>query len=165
MARILLVEDEEAVAIATKTVLALEKHVIDLCDSGAVAEHLIKTVEYDLLILDWGLPDTTGLEICRHYRIAGGTAPILFLTARSSVRDKTLGFSDGADDYMTKPFEMAELVLRVNALLRRPRQTVSSVLKAGDINLPIRLRQIAGEHRFRKEVGAVVQPGVRDRIQ
>jgi DNA-binding response OmpR family regulator len=135
VARILLVEDEVPIAVATRTALSHDKHVVDLCDNGRDAEDWLKSVDYDLIILDWGLPDTTGLEICRHYRMAGGTAPILFLTGRTSVRDKTLGFTDGADDYLTKPFEMAELVLRINALLRRPRQTVQSVLKAGDVEL------------------------------
>src|SRR5215831_997140 len=129
MARILLVEDEESIARATKSALEQERHVVDLSMTGQDAEERLRTTDYDLLILDWGLPDTTGLEICRLYRRMGGTAPILFLTARSSVRDKALGFGDGADDYVTKPFEPKELSLRINALLRRPRHMISNIIK------------------------------------
>jgi len=135
MARILLVEDEESIAHATKSALEHERHVVDLSMTGQDAEERLRSTDYDILILDWGLPDTTGLEICRIYRQRGGTAPILFLTGRSSVRDKALGFSDGADDYLTKPFDLKELTLRINALLRRPRQMVDNILKVADIEL------------------------------
>jgi DNA-binding response OmpR family regulator len=135
MARILLVEDEDSVALSTRLLLEHERHIVDLCTTGSDAEALIRSVDYDVLILDWGLPDTTGLEICRSYRCSGGTAPIMFLTARNSLREKTLGLTDGADDYLTKPFDLKELVLRVTALLRRPRQKVDTVIRVADIEL------------------------------
>jgi OmpR-family two-component system manganese-sensing response regulator len=135
MARALLVEDDEAIAAVAKVLLEQDRHVVDLCTTGKDAEQLLRSIDYDILILDWGLPDTTGVEICRDYRRAGGMAPILFLTARSSMRDKALTLGDGADDHLTKPFELKELSLRVNVLLRRPRQRVHSVLKAGDLEL------------------------------
>ncbi|HEY9713998.1 MAG TPA: response regulator transcription factor [Chroococcales cyanobacterium] len=135
MARILLVEDDEAIGQIAKQAMTHERHVVDLCMMGSEAEEHIRSVEYDLLILDWGLPDTTGLEICRMYRMAGGLAPILFLTARASVREKTLGFTSGADDYLTKPFDVRELILRINALLKRPKQAIDSRIQAGDVEL------------------------------
>src|SRR6185437_9684419 len=135
MARILLVEDEETVAIVTKAALEHERHIVDLCDNGQDAEANLRSVDYDIIILDWGLPDTTGLEICRLYRRSGGTAPVMFLTSRNTIREKALGLSDGADDYVTKPFEMKELVLRIQALLRRPRQKVESIIRVADIEL------------------------------
>jgi DNA-binding response OmpR family regulator len=78
MARVLFVEDEEPIALATKAALEQERHVVDHCSKGEDAEMQIRSVDYDILILDWGLPDTTGLEICTSYRRAGGTARCCF---------------------------------------------------------------------------------------
>lgn len=135
MARILIVDDDESLGDTVRQTLAREMHTVEVCTNGADAEAFIQAVDFDLLILDWGLPDTTGLEICRLYRSRGGASPVLFLTARTAIREKTLAFTSGSDDFLTKPFDMRELVLRISALLKRPKQVVQFNLKAGDIEL------------------------------
>jgi DNA-binding response OmpR family regulator len=95
----------------------------------------LRNCQYDIIILDWALPDTTGLEICRTYRAEQGVTPIVMLTGRGSVSDKEIGLDSGADDYLTKPFNMKELSARLRALLRRSTQQPSNVLKAGELTV------------------------------
>lgn len=121
MAQILIVEDDPAVSSALARWLKKSGHlVVHAPNAVAAAEHLDSS-EFDLLILDVELPDKNGFEILAEYRKAGCTALALFLTGRSSLADKVIGFQHGADDYLTKPFEAAELMLRVDALLQRSR--------------------------------------------
>ncbi len=90
------------------------------------AREILKTKsDFDLLILDWGLPDGSGIDLCREYRECHGASPVLILTARTSIDDKEEGFDSGADDYLCKPFSVSELLARVESLLRRPRKFVS----------------------------------------
>ncbi|HEY9714132.1 MAG TPA: response regulator transcription factor, partial [Chroococcales cyanobacterium] len=79
----------------------------------------LDTYKYDLIVLDWQLPDTTGIEICREFRGKGGMTPVLFLTGKNTITDKEHGFDSGADDYLTKPFHLKELSMRLRALLKR----------------------------------------------
>jgi OmpR-family two-component system manganese-sensing response regulator len=95
----------------------------------------VHSVTYDLLILDWELPDGTGLDICLEYRRAKGTGGVLFLTGRSHINDKLTGLESGADDYLTKPFDMRELLSRVRAILRRPPVVGYKTITVRDIEL------------------------------
>ncbi len=129
--RILLVEDEVKLAKATKRALELQSHQVEIVHDGATGFELAATERYDLLILDLMLPHMDGMEICRQLRSADITTPILMLTAKGQLHDKTNGLDSGADDYMVKPFAMEELFSRIRALSRRslkPKQTVLSVL-------------------------------------
>lgn len=135
MPKILIVEDDQGVAKLIQFTLEAERYVVDHCSTCADALHALRVGEYDLLILDWALPDSTGVELCKQYRAMGGHKPILMLTARGSSRDKVTGLSAGADDYVVKPFDPDELVARAMALLRRPPHISDKVLRSASIEL------------------------------
>ena len=107
----------------------------ELVADGAEGLSRVKVYDYDLLILDWELPGTPGIEILKAYRARGGLAPVLMLTGRGSVNDKEMGLDAGADDYLTKPFHAKELTARLRALLRRPEGYLGDILKVGAISL------------------------------
>jgi DNA-binding response OmpR family regulator len=123
--RILLAEDDEAVAKSVAAYLSFGNHLVETSHNGLDALQSALAGNFDLLILDWDLPDTTGLEIVRRVRAEGSPVPIIMMTGKSSLVDKESGFSSGVDDYVTKPFAMQELGMRVAALLRRASQTVT----------------------------------------
>lgn len=119
--RILLVEDEEDLAAAIRAMLQREGHVVDHCPGGYEGFALLNgaRARYDLAILDWMLPDLSGVDLCRRTRAAGLAMPLLILSARSSTADRVEGLDAGADDYLGKPFAMEELLARIRALQRR----------------------------------------------
>ena len=117
--RILLVDDEVELTDPLSRVLTREGYSVDVAYDGVLGSQLAAQGGYDLLILDWMLPQATGLEICQQLRRTGQTTPVLFLTAKDTVDDRVQGLDAGADDYLVKPFELRELLARVRALLRR----------------------------------------------
>ncbi len=133
MAKVLLVEDELDLASLINNWLAREHHLVEVVHDGATALHKLKVAKYDVIILDVMLPGMNGFEVCRQYRQSRGATPILFLTAKSSLQDKELGFLAGADDYLTKPFHLKELEYRVKALLRRGTIAGSNTFQIGDV--------------------------------
>jgi DNA-binding response OmpR family regulator len=135
MAKIVVVEDDKDLVNLIKGILSVERHTIDSVHDGHEALAIIQMHPYDLVILDWMLPGRTGTEICKDYRARGGAAPILMLTAKSTIDDRAEGLDSGADDYLTKPFHPKELSARVRALLRRPQAVMAKTLKAADIEL------------------------------
>jgi two-component system alkaline phosphatase synthesis response regulator PhoP len=116
---ILLVEDEEAMRMVLTDRLRCEGYAVDFASDGKLGLAKATSLPFDLIILDVMLPGRDGLDICRTLRGAGLRTPILLLTARSATADKIVGLKLGADDYLTKPFDMFELAARVEALLRR----------------------------------------------
>jgi len=116
---ILLVEDEEALSMALGDRLRSEGYMVEAVSDGVTAFHRATTSRFDLLILDIMLPGRNGLDLCQDIRRTGLATPILFLSARSETADKIVGLKLGADDYVTKPFDLKELITRVEALLRR----------------------------------------------
>ncbi len=118
--RILLVDDEVELAEPLGRLLRREGYAVDVATTGDSGDRLAQHDTYDLLILDWMLPEVSGLEICRHLRSRGDATPVLFLTAKDTIDDRVAGLDAGADDYLIKPFELRELLARVRALLRRP---------------------------------------------
>jgi two-component system, OmpR family, manganese sensing response regulator len=137
--KILLVDDETELSDSLNRILLQEGYEIDIADNGATGMELALKNQYDLLILDWMLPQYSGLEICREVRSHSLTTPVLFLTAKDTVDDRVDGLDAGADDYLVKPFELRELLARVRALLRRSSldNINSDRLKVADLELDL----------------------------
>ncbi|APR82418.1 two component transcriptional regulator, winged helix family protein [Minicystis rosea] len=131
--KILIVEDDTKVARFLARVLTEEGFMADLCASGEGAVEQARSGVYDLVVLDWMLPDLDGLSVCRELRRLGMAIPILMLTARGELRERVLGLTTGADDYLVKPFEIEELLARVRALLRRA--ATATRLVHGDLEI------------------------------
>lgn len=121
--RILLVDDEVELTEPLSRVLSREGYGVDIAYDGESGSELASQGDYDLLILDWMLPQRSGLEICQQLRSQGLTTPVLFLTAKDTLDDRVKGLDAGGDDYLVKPFELRELLARVRALLRRSAAT------------------------------------------
>jgi two-component system, OmpR family, alkaline phosphatase synthesis response regulator PhoP len=140
---ILLIEDEEALRIALRDRLRGEGYVVDTAVDGEEGLEKATGLPFDLLILDITLPYRNGFDLCREIRQAGLATPVLFLSARHETVDKVVGFKLGGDDYVTKPFEAAELMVRVEALLRRaPVHSGRGVHKIGSIQVDIARKQV-----------------------
>ena len=133
--RVLLVEDEKKVADIIVRGLKAERYAVDVHHDGQSAWEAANTCDYDLIILDLMLPGLTGTEILEKVRRKNQHVPVLILTARDGMADKIKNFETGADDYLTKPFAFAELLLRVKALLRRGPVNRDSVLRVGDLEI------------------------------
>jgi two-component system, OmpR family, response regulator len=133
--RIIVVEDDRDLADGISRSLSKTGHAVDVVTDGLLAEAALRATSYDLVILDLQLPKRNGLEVLRHYRSAGGQAPVLILTARSTVEDRVSGLDAGADDYLAKPFDLHELEARVRSLLRRSNATLTPILRHGPLSL------------------------------
>src|SRR5881392_3195001 len=140
--RILVVEDEEKVSRFVSRGLIAERFAVDVARDGKTGWELAQTYQYDLIILDLMLPGLTGGEVLHRIRKSKSQVPVLILTARDSVSDKVEHFEAGADDYLTKPFAFAELLVRVKALLRRGPVTRASILRIGDLELDRLAQQV-----------------------
>ena len=142
--RLLLVEDDPRVSGFIKKGLEAERYSVDIAADGEQGLDMGLSGLYDLVILDVLLPVRSGIELCREFRANDIKAPVLMLTAKDTVEDKVAGFGVGADDYLTKPFAFEELLARVQALLRRPREmALSPVLQIADLSLDMNTHEIA----------------------
>jgi DNA-binding response OmpR family regulator len=135
MTRVLVVEDELKLGSALETGLREAQYTVDLALDGEEALNFAQTVAYDVIVLDILLPRVDGLEVCRRLRAAGTRTPILLLTARDALQDKVAGLDSGADDYLTKPFALDELLARLRALLRREAANKEPLLRVADLTL------------------------------
>ncbi len=140
--RILVVEDEKALAGRLTAALGAAGYAVDCAGDGASAEFLGRTEAYDAAILDLGLPRMDGLTLLQRWREAGVATPVLVLTARASWHEKVLGIDGGADDYVTKPFQIEEVLARLRALIRRAAGHVSPSLRCGPIVLDPRASRV-----------------------
>ena len=141
--RILIVEDERKIARALGRALKNEKYAVDISYDGTDAYVMAGMIDYDLLILDRMIPgDYDGLSLTKKLREEGKNVPILLLTALGATQDKTEGLDGGADDYLTKPFALDELLARVRALLRRPQTSVETVLRVADLSLDLNTHEV-----------------------
>ncbi|TVQ35512.1 MAG: DNA-binding response regulator [Geminicoccaceae bacterium] len=155
--RLLIAEDEPELAEQLKDAMSDAGYAVDLAFDGEEALHLGQTEPYDAVILDLGLPVIDGIQVLERWRRAGRTMPVLVLTARDRWSDKVAGMDAGADDYVAKPFHMAELLARLRALIRRATGHASAELVCGPVRLDTRAAAVtvAGEpvrltgHEFR----------------
>ena len=133
--RILVVEDNQEVARQLKDTLESELFVVDVAGDGEKGWFMGDTESYDAVVLDLGLPKLDGLTVLQRWRQGGNSVPVLILTSRDTWREKVAGLRAGADDYLAKPFELEELLARIEALLRRATGHSSPVLKSGPVEL------------------------------
>lgn len=133
--RVLVVEDDVQLSGRLTTALVTAGYVVDAARDGVRADYLAGTERYDAVVLDLGLPRVDGLTLLRRWRDAGTTTPVLILTARGTWSEKVTGIDGGADDYVTKPFNMEELLARVRALIRRAAGRTQPLLRCGGITL------------------------------
>jgi len=133
--RILVVEDEHKIANSLKKGLEQESYAVDLAYTGNDGYDLASSENYDLIILDVMLPEMSGIEICKKLREKNIHTPILMLTAKGQLSDKVEGLNSGADDYLTKPFAFEELLARIKALGRRPKNSTGSTYQVSDLTL------------------------------
>lgn len=144
-ANLLIVEDEAGLVTTLKDRLRKEGYAVTVAKDGSAGFELASQGKFDLILLDVMLPGQSGLAVCQKLRQLGTTTPILMLTARRQTMDKVVGLRTGADDYLTKPFKMAELLARVDALLRRSVQTAAPSVRHqfGDIQIDIRSTEVS----------------------
>lgn len=140
--KILVVEDDRTVGQYVKRGLEEQQYIADLVADGVEGLRVVSSAPYDLLILDLRLPGMTGLEVLRTLRDRGLTLPVLVLTAQDSVEFKVDALRAGADDYVTKPFSFEELLARVEALSRRPKQLTARALRVADLELDLESREV-----------------------
>lgn len=133
--KILLVEDEKKIAETLKKGLSEQLYHVELCYDGTLAKHLFESRPFDLIILDINLPGINGYDLCRMIRASNERIPVIMLTALNSTDDKVIGFDAGADDYIVKPFDFVELLVRIRALLKRLYQAPhpQTILKVEDV--------------------------------
>lgn len=140
--KILLVEDDQALAEGLATSLRDAGLLVEIAADGRTADFRVSTERYDAVVLDLGLPDGNGTQWLSGWREQGVDLPVLILTARERWSDKAAGFSAGADDYVTKPFETAEILFRLRALVRRAHGHAHPVIRVGDIALDTHAAQV-----------------------
>jgi len=140
--RILLVEDERKVASFVARALREDAHAVDIADTGEQALEMAEGVVYDLIVLDIRLPGLSGIQVCRELRQSGTRSPVLMLTARGLVEQRVEGLDAGADDYLTKPFALAELRARVRALTRRGLNRGDYILRCGNLEVDRQSRRV-----------------------
>jgi two-component system copper resistance phosphate regulon response regulator CusR len=133
--RLLLVEDDEGIIRFLEKGLREAKYAVDVARDGDDALYKTSLNDYDVVILDIMIPGRDGLEVCRELRNRGSKVPVIMLTARDDVRDRVLGLDVGADDYLTKPFQVSELLARLRALMRRGPALKSTVIEIGDLRI------------------------------
>jgi DNA-binding response OmpR family regulator len=172
--RLLVVEDEPRMEEVLRRALEQAGFVVDAVSRCADAREALMLLPYDAAVLDLGLPDGDGINLLRELRRTGNGLPILILTARDAVEDRVLGLDAGADDYLVKPFAMAEMIARVKALLRRPGGALGTVLTAANLcfdtigrdlridNQPVALprREVAILEHLMRRLGRVVPKAV-----
>ncbi|HEY9715595.1 MAG TPA: response regulator transcription factor [Chroococcales cyanobacterium] len=142
MANVLTVDDDLQLCNSLNEWLEAESHQVTTCHSGFAGKEKLASEKFDLVILDLGLPDIDGVEVCKWFRDKGGITPVVMLTGRTDLQEKENGLDSGADDYLTKPFDKRELLARVRALLRRPQTILANEIEVGDLRLDARSRTV-----------------------
>lgn len=135
MAKILVADDDQELVTSVKTWLEHNRYIVDTAVDGDEAKEYIRQGDYDAIVLDWSMPGLTGLEVCQWCRLNGVSTPILILTGKDEIQDKVKGLDAGADDYLTKPFSLHELVARIKALMRRGGTIAPRVVSVGPLSI------------------------------
>ena len=148
--KILVVEDNKKLAENIKQGLVQEGYAVDIIEDGLMAQDRISMNrdEYDIVVLDRMLPGKDGVSVCTYWREKGVVIPVLMLTALNTTDDKVDGLDAGADDYLAKPFAFKELLSRIHALLRRPKQSSPDIIKSGDISLDTTSRIVTYKNKL-----------------
>jgi DNA-binding response OmpR family regulator len=141
--RLLYVEDNEKLALNTSASLRDAGFVVDVVHTAADALHSVKSFEYDVVVLDLGLPDLDGLDVLPKIKVAKPQTPVLICTARDALDDRIRGLNTGSDDYIVKPFAVSELIARINAVLRRPGGALGVTLTLGNVTYETVERSVA----------------------
>jgi two-component system response regulator MprA len=142
--RVLVAEDDPGLRSVLERGLREHGYVVDAVEDGAAALAYLRSYEYEVAVLDWRMPATTGIEVVRAMRARGDRTPVLMLTARDATEDRVEGLNGGADDYLVKPFTFAELTARLSALQRRPPLALDPVLACGDLTFDPTTRMASG---------------------
>lgn len=140
--RLLLVEDDPLLSGTLKGDLEQQGYAVDLAENGRDGEFMGNEINYDLIVLDLGLPEKPGLEVLADWRKNGNKTPVLILTARDAWHEKVTGFKAGADDYLAKPFHVEELIARLQALIRRSHEVIGEMLESGGVKLDEDLQRV-----------------------
>jgi DNA-binding response OmpR family regulator len=140
--RLLLVEDDPLLSGSLKGDLEQQGYAVDLAENGRDGEFMGNEINYDLIVLDLGLPEKPGLEVLTDWRKSGNKTPVLILTARDAWHEKVTGFKAGADDYLAKPFHVEELIVRLQALIRRSHEVIGEMLESGGLKLDEDLQRV-----------------------
>ncbi len=145
--RVLLVEDDRMIGESIRTALRQDGSAVDWVRDGRSVESALTTEQFDLVLLDLGLPHRDGIEILRTMRMRHDQTPVIVLTARDALQDRVTGLDAGADDYLVKPFELEELSARIRAVIRRKSGRAEPAIEIGDVRLDPSMRQVtkAGE--------------------
>ena len=133
--RLLLVEDDKLLSTPLRQDLEQQGYAVDLAENGRDAAFMGSEIAYDLIVLDLGLPERPGLEVLQTWRSEGNRTPVIILTARDAWHERVAGFKAGADDYLGKPFHVEELVVRIQALIRRTHEIVGNNIESGGLTL------------------------------
>jgi two-component system copper resistance phosphate regulon response regulator CusR len=141
-ARVLVVEDEDEIADFLVRGLREEGFTVERAGDGTAGRHRLETEPWDVVVLDWWLPGADGLTLLHQYRQAGGSAAVLFLTARDAVSDRVRGLYGGADDYLCKPFAFAELLARIRSVTRRRERRTGTSLTADDVSVDLATHRV-----------------------
>jgi DNA-binding response OmpR family regulator len=137
MPKLLIADDDEQLLERVADWLRTQSFTVETASDGAAAAILMKTIVYDVIVIDWEMPGRKGPELCKDFRHNGGETPILMLTAKTAIEEKERGFLSGADDYLTKPFHPKELLLRIRSLLGRKVQSEKSIYKYDALTLDL----------------------------
>ena len=140
--RVLVAEDDPGLRSVLERGLREHGYVVDAVVDGDEALTYLRSYAYEVVVLDWRMPNTTGIEVIRTMRARGDRTPVLLLTARDATEDRVQGLNEGADDYLVKPFSFPELIARLSALQRRPPLTLTPVLTCGDVSFDPTTRMV-----------------------
>src|SRR5216684_1850003 len=166
--RLLIVDDDRKAAQILARGLREERFVVDVASTAEQGDEMATATDYDLIVLDWLLPDQEGTALCREWRARGLAAPILMLTARDALEDRVTGLNTGADDYLVKPFGFSELIARIHALLRRSELTLepqSHRVARGGVALNLTPKEYAILEVLMRHAGRLVtRPQLADRV-
>jgi len=142
MSKILLIEDDAEIASKVRDWLMSENQQVEVAGTGEDGLQMLQGFHFDIVLLDWNLPGIQGIEVLKRYRSSGGKTPVIFLTGQGEMDNKLAGLEGGADDYMTKPFDVRELSARIKIILRRPTDMLMTELKARDVTLQVESRTL-----------------------